>query len=138
MPTRMKRLPAIAGCLLALGLPRFAQAGTMFTNPVIFVTPANLNFGLVATNATATNTFLVENMGSGRLVGTATVPAPFKILSGGKYTLGANEAQILTITYTPSGTASDTQTVKFTGGGETKATVTGKPGATPPKKPKRK
>ena len=134
----MNRLLALAGCAFVLGVPRIAEAGTLFTNPVIFTTPMVLNFGPVADKATATNTFLVENMGSGRLVGTATVPAPFKILSGGDYTLRENEAQVVTVTYTPSGAVSDTQTVKFTGGGGSKATVTGKLGASPPKKSKRK
>ncbi len=77
----------MAGCVLVLGVPWIAEAGTLFTNPVIFVKPTALDFGPVASNTTATNTFLVENMGSGTLVGTATVAAPFKILSGGNYTL---------------------------------------------------
>jgi hypothetical protein len=134
----MKTLPAIGGCLIALWLAHCAQAGTMFTNPVIYITPATLNFGLVATNASATNTFLIENMGAGRLVGTATVKPPFKFLSDTNYSLGPNEAQVLTVTYTPGGGLSNTQTVLFTGGGGAKATVTGKPGAPPPKTAKRK
>lgn len=109
----------------------------MFTNPVIFVTPMVLNFGPVAESTTATNTFLVENMGSGKLVGTAAVPAPFKILSGGDYTLRAKEAQIVTVTYTPSGAAFDTETVTFTGGGGSKVTVNGKLKVSRTKKPKR-
>ena len=111
----------------------------MFTNPVIFVTPAVLNFGPVPeSTATATNTFLVENMGSGKLVGTAAVPARiFKILSGGDYTLRAKEAQIVTVTSTPSGAAFDTETVTFTGGGGSKVTVNGKLKVSRTKKPKR-
>ena len=54
----------------------------MFTNPVIYVKPLVLNFGPVATNKTATATFIVENMGSGKLVGKATDPDPFKIVAG--------------------------------------------------------
>jgi hypothetical protein len=127
----MNKLLAVAGGVLLLGVPRVAEAGTMFTNPVIYVKPLVLNFGPVATNKTATATFIVENMGSGKLVGKATVPAPFKIVAGGIYALKENEAQIVTITYKPSGAVSDKQTVKFTGGGEAKATVTGKP-APPP------
>jgi hypothetical protein len=127
----MNKLLAVAGGVLLLGVPCVAEAGTMFTNPVIYVKPLVLNFGPVATNKTATATFIVENMGSGKLVGKATVPAPFKIVAGGIYALKENEAQIVTITYKPSGAASDKQTVKFTGGGEAKATVTGKP-APPP------
>jgi hypothetical protein len=114
------------------------EASTLFTNPVIVVTPTTLNFGRVATNARATNTFLVENFGSGILVGTATVGAPFKILSGGDYKLKGNEAQFVTVIYKPTGTAPDSQTIQFTGGGGAKATVTGKPVPPPPKQLKRR
>ena len=65
------------------------------------------------------------------------VPAPFKILSGGKYTLRENEAQVVTVIYTPSGAASDAQTVKFTGGGGAKARVTGKLAGSASKPPSR-
>jgi hypothetical protein len=108
----MNKLLVIAGWTLFLSVPRIAEAGTLFTTPVIYVKPQVLDFGPVAGKTTATNTFLVENMGRDKLVGAATVPAPFKVLSGGNYTL--------------SGAATDTQTVKFTGGGGAKARVTGK------------
>lgn len=134
----MNKLFTLGGWLLFLGAPGVAAAGTLFTNPVIFVSPPTLNFGPVTTNAIATNTFVVENMGRGKLVGTATVQAPFKILSGGDYTLRENEAQVITLTYTPSGAAADTQTVQFTGGGGATATVTGKLAVAPLKKSKRR
>jgi hypothetical protein len=134
----MNRLQAFAASLLVLCAPWIAEASTLFTNPVIVVSPSALDFGRVATNATATNTFLVENIGSGKLVGMATVAAPFKILSGGDYTLRENEAQVITVTYKPTGAASDTQTVQFTGGGGAKATATGKLAVSAPKKSKRR
>jgi hypothetical protein len=105
----------------------------MFTNPVIYVQPMVLNFGRVPTNATATATFVVENMGIGILLGRASVPAPFKVTAGGNYSLKANEAQMVTVTYTPRSAAPDTQTVKFTGGGGAKTTVTGTPAPVPRK-----
>jgi hypothetical protein len=123
----MNKLLAVAGGVLLLGVPRVADAGTIFTNPVIYVTPTVLDFGRVATNRTATATFVVENMGSGKLVGKATVSAPFKVTAGGDYALKENELQVVTITYKPTGTAPDTQTVTFTGCGEAKATVKGIP-----------
>lgn len=129
----MNKLLAVAGGVLLLGAPRIAEAGTMFTNPVIYVQPMVLAFGRVPTNATATATFVVENMGIGILVGTASVPAPFKIVAGGNYALKANEAQMVTVTYTPRSAAPDTQTVKFTGGGGAKTTVTGTPAPVPRK-----
>lgn len=62
----------------------------------------------------------------------------FKILSGGDYTLLENEAQVITLTYQPTGAASDIQPVQFTGGGGAQATATGKFAVIPPKKPKRR
>ncbi len=110
---------------MVLGIVRMAEAGTMFTTPVIFVRPVALEFGAVPTNAIATNTFLVENMGSGKLVGTATVADPFRIISGRNYTLRAREAQVITVIYRPTGAELDTQTVTFTGGGGAEVTATG-------------
>ena len=134
----MKRLLLIAGFALVLSVPGVAPAATLFTVPVIYVSPQTLNFGKVADKAIATNTFLVENAGSGVLIGAATVPAPFKIIEGGKYKLRENEMQIVTVIYTPTGAKTDTQTVKFTGGGGAKALVTGKslnPGTKQSKRP---
>lgn len=134
----MNMLRALTASFLVLCAPCIVEASTLFTTPVIVVTPITLDFGRVATNTNATRTFLVENFGSGILVGTATVAAPFKILSGGDYKLKENEAQIVTVIYKPTGTAPDSQTVQFTGAGGAKATVTGKPTAPPPKQLKRR
>ena len=89
--------------LLILCAPRIVDASTLLSNPVLVVTPMTLDFGRVATNVTATKTFLVENIGSGKLVGTPTVAAPFKILSGGDYTLRENDAQVVTMMHKPTG-----------------------------------
>jgi hypothetical protein len=134
----MNKLRILAASLLVLCAPRIAEASTLFTNPVIVVSPKALDFGRVATNTTATNTFLVENIGRGTLVGKATIAVPFKILSGGDYSLRENEAQVITVTYRPTGAAFDTQTVQFTGGGGAKATATGKLAVSPSKKSKRR
>ena len=133
----MRRLFIIAGGALFLSVCQFAEADTLFTTPVLYVQPMALDFGPVAAQAVATNTFVVENMGRGTLVGNVTVAAPFKILSGGEYALRENEVQIIKVVYTPSGAASDTQVVKFTGGGGTKASATGKLDASGPKQSKR-
>ena len=129
----MHKSLALAVAIFLLGVSAATAASTLFTTPVIFLTPPVLNFGPVYTNSTATNTIIVENMGIGKLVGKATVPEPFKIVDGGDYSLRANEAQIVTITYKPSGAPLDKQTVTFTGGGGAKATVTGKPSLKPSK-----
>ncbi len=103
-----------------------ARAQSLFTNPVIVVSPMTLDFGAVPKNHTITNTFLVENAGGGRLVGKVSVPTPFKIIDGVNYSLLRNEAQVVTIVYRPSGAREDKKTVQFTGGGGAKATVRGR------------
>src|ERR1019366_881415 len=122
----MNKLRILAASLLVLGAPHFAQAATLFTTPVILVSPKTLDFGRVATKTIATNTFLVQNIGKGTLVGKATVALPFKILSGGDYSLRDNEAQVITVTYKPTAAALNTQTVQFRGGGGAKVIAAGK------------
>jgi len=134
----MNRLLAVAECLLILCVPCIAGNDTYFTTPVIVVTPVTLDFGRVTVGTTVTNTLLMENIGRGKLVGKATVAAPFKILSGASYSVRENEAQIITVTYKPTGTAPDEQTISFSGGGGARVTLTGKPKPAPPKRLMRK
>jgi hypothetical protein len=96
------------------------------TNGIILISPAKLNFGSVQIGKSATNTFVIENFGRGKLVGTASVPAPFKIISGDKYALTSKEIQVVTVVYTPERARTDKATVTFTGGNGGKAIVTGK------------
>jgi hypothetical protein len=104
----------------------FAASPSVWTSPIILVTPRTLDFKSVPSGTTVTNTFVIENVGHGRLVGTATVDPPFKIISGGDYSMKYGAAQIVTIAYTPSGATNDQREVKFTGGPGTKLTVMGK------------
>ncbi len=87
------------------------------TNPIIIITPAKLDFGFVPAGKSATNTFLVENAGHGKLSCTASVSAPFKIDSGGNFTLKPSEAQVVTLTYTPKDPRVDIALVTFAAGG---------------------
>lgn len=50
------------------------------------------------------------------LFGGASVPAPFSIVSGGTYSLGAGARQIVTVRYSPSAAGTHSQNVTFTGG----------------------
>ena len=120
----MKRLLALVGGVVSFSC--FAGSTSLFTMPVIIVTPMTKNFGSVPAGASVTNAFVVENAGSGTLVGKATVPPPFKILSGGDYSLKRADAQVVTITYKPSGASIDERAVRFSGGGGAKAMVVGR------------
>ncbi len=94
-------------------------------NPVIQVTPGSVAYGTMLTGTSKTNSFTVANMGGGTLSGTASVVAPFSILSGGSYSLGSNQSQTVTVEFSPTVASNYTQSVTFTGGGGTNATVTG-------------
>jgi hypothetical protein len=128
----MKRVCVSAGMILVFSFC-VAEAGTLFTNPVMVVTPMALDFAAVATNKLATNTFLVQNVGGGKLVGKATVAAPFKIIDGGNYELRTDEAQVVTLIYVPKSTFTNVQMVTFTGANKTTAKVIGRiSSASPP------
>jgi hypothetical protein len=130
----VKRSPLLRHVIAAisafcLGCFSLGAADSLFKDPVISVSPKSLDFGSVPVKTTVTNSVLVENWGGGRLVGKVTVARPFKIISGGTYRLGAADAQVVMIAYTPSGQALDTNVLKFTGGGGTVVPVVGKSAA---------
>jgi hypothetical protein len=123
----MKKRFALVGAFTVLSSWCIVHADTYFTRPFIVVSPMKADFGTLRKGESATNSFLVENVGGGTMVGTATVPAPFKVLSGGSYKLTRNEAQVVTVVYTPDNAGTNTQVITFTGGtSPVKATVTGK------------
>jgi hypothetical protein len=122
----MKRTITISICALAASWFTAAAGDSLFTMPIISVSPRQIEFGAVPLKESVTNSFVVENWGGGKLIGKASVPRPFKILSGSSYRLSPGDAQIVTISYTPSGAPVDTNVVTFTGGGGTIARVTGR------------
>jgi len=129
--TMKKRSALIGPLLLASGLG-LAHAGTLLTTPIIFVQPSTIDFGKVEQKQSATNSFVVENVGSGTLVGRAEVPPPFKVTSGATYKLRRSEIQIVTVVYAPNETGTNVESVKFTGAvADASATVRGK-GVPPP------
>jgi Leucine-rich repeat (LRR) protein len=99
--------------------------GTAYAAPVITVTPASRDFGSIQVNTTADLTFTVQNSGGGTLSGTATVTAPFSVVSGGSYTLTAGQSQTVTVRYSPTSVDTHSGTVMFTGGGGVSRSVTG-------------
>ena len=93
--------------------------------PVIQVTPGSMSYGTLLSGTSVTNSFMVQNVRGGILSGTASVGAPFSILSGGSYNLGSNQSQTVTMVFSPSGAGNYSQNVTFTGGGGTNAVVSG-------------
>jgi hypothetical protein len=83
----------------------------------ISVTPAQLQFGTVEIGGTTELSFTVRNSGSGTMVGTARTDAPFAIVSGGNYSLGAGESQTVVVSFSPTGAEDYIEDVVFTGGG---------------------
>ena len=132
----MKR--SIMTVIATFGLAWFAaRAGeSLFTTPIIEISPHGIDFGAVPWKQTVRTNFVVENWGGGSLVGKASVKAPFKILSGGSYQLRPGDAQIVTVSYMPTGAPLDTNVVKFTGGGGALVPITGKLAGTIPGKEK--
>jgi len=96
------------------------------TIPVLHVTPVSLNFGYVPVGSTKDLSLTVKNTGGGTLTGIATTAAPFSIVSGESYNLGADASQVVTVRYQPTSSGKHTGTVVFTGGNGATIPVTGK------------
>lgn len=121
--------PAVTEKATTKGSSTNAPGSSLFPTPVVVITPGIMDFGGVLTNTYATNTFLVENAGRGKVVGKASVSPPFKITDGANYSLSRKEKQVVTIVYGPrilTG-SNDVRNVTFTGAGTAKALVTGTP-----------
>ena len=61
--------------------------------PILQVTPGTIGYGTLLVGTSKTNSFTVKNIGTGTLSGTASVGAPFSIVSGGSYNLSSNQSQ---------------------------------------------
>lgn len=86
---------------------------------LITVSPGAYDFGLVETGGTGQGTFVVQNIGTGTLSGSASVAAPFSVISGSPYNLAANEFTNVTVRFSPTNSGAAVGTVTFTGGGGT-------------------
>ena len=103
--------------------------------PVLQVTPGSIAYGTILNGTSKTNSFTVQNMGTGTLIGTASVGAPFSVVSGGSYSLGASASQTVTVVFSPTVASNYNQSVTFTGGNGTSTTVTGSATNAPPNLP---
>ena len=92
------------------------------------VSPAGtVSLGSVNLGSFAEKTFTVSNTSGGTVSGSASVAAPFSIVSGSLFTLGGVGAtQAVTVRFTPTTTTTVSTTLTFTaGGGAITAIVTG-------------
>ena len=105
-----------------IGAYQFESGGQ---DPVVSVTPSSLDFGSLIVGSTLDLTLTVQNTGSGTLSGSASVAAPFSVVSGAAYSLGANESQSVTVRYSPSAAGNHAQNVSFSGGGGATVSVNG-------------
>jgi PKD repeat protein len=99
----------------------------------LVVTPANLNFGLIATGTTAQAAMVISNAGSAVLNGTAAITGgPFTILSGAAYNLGQAGATNLVVEFAPTTAGSFSNLVVFTStGGASSNVVVGRAATAP-------
>jgi adhesin HecA-like repeat protein len=93
--------------------------------PIIQVNPGSIGYGTILTGTSKTNSFTVQNIGTGTLSGTASVGSPFSIVSGGSYNLGAGQTQLVLVAFRPLVASNYNQSVNFSGGGGTNTTVSG-------------
>src|SRR6266446_5537282 len=79
-----------------------------------------VNFGSVNLGTSADQTVTVQNTAGGTVSGTASVSAPFSIVSGGSFSaVGTGGTQAVTVRFTPTTTATATANVTFSSSGDT-------------------
>ena len=71
--------------------------------PQLSGVPSSLDFGTVAVGQTGDQSFTVTNSGGGTLMGSVSTAAPFSIVSGGSFSLGAEQSQTVTVRFSPTG-----------------------------------
>jgi hypothetical protein len=105
-------------------------------NPVLEVAPPSLNFGNVMVGQCSDQSFEVRNSGGGTLSGTATTSLPFSIISGGSFSLGANQSAQVTVRFCPTVAGQANGTVSFSSnGGNISRSVSGVGITQPPLQP---
>ena len=94
--------------------------------PQLTVTPASLNYGNVTVDRTKDLTFTVTNAGTDTLTGSASTSTPFRIVSGGTFSLSAGSSQTVTVRFSPIALSPFNGTLSFTtNGGNSSKMVTG-------------
>jgi hypothetical protein len=95
------------------------------TNPAVSVNPGSLIFAAIPVSTSATQAFVVQNIGGGTLTGTASASAPYSILGTASYSLGSNASQTINVRYAPTQAGVNGGTVTLTGNQSTTLPVSG-------------
>jgi hypothetical protein len=103
----------------------FTQVITTHTQAAIAVSPRSLQFAPITVGNAGKLTFKVCNAGTGLLTGTANVPAPFRIVSGGRYALAGSQGQDITVQFVPKQAGIFVAVVRLTGAGNARLIVSG-------------
>ncbi len=93
--------------------------------PNISVSPSSINFGTVNLGVQVDKPFIVKNIGGGLLAGEASTIAPFSVVSGGSYELGAGQSQSIVVRFAPNALGSFSGNVNFSGAAGDSRTVSG-------------
>ena len=84
---------------------------------IVWVSTNWLWFGTNLTGATNDLSVTVSNAGTGTLIGSASTASPFSVIGASSYAITGTDTTNLTVRYTRSGAASDTNELALTGGG---------------------
>jgi hypothetical protein len=97
---------------------RFVYAGPEPASPVLSVSPASLDFGTLMVGNNSNLSFVVQNLGRGTLVGSASVATggTFRVVSGSSYSLDIGQSATITIRCMPAAPGVAADRVVFTGG----------------------
>ena len=97
-----------------------APAGAVAKVEIAVAPTTTVNFGNVNVGNSATQTFTVQSTRTGTVTGTASVSAPFSIVSGSPFTLvGTGATATVTVRFTPTSATTASTNVNFTADGDT-------------------
>jgi hypothetical protein len=84
-----------------------------------------VSFGSVRAGSFADRTFTVSNTGGGTVSGSASVTAPFRVVSGTPFNLsGVGASQVVTVRFSPTSATTFSTNLRFSSGGSTVSVVT--------------
>ena len=92
---------------------------------IVWVSTNWLWFGTNLTGATNDLSVTVSNSGTGTLTGSASTASPFSVIGASSYAITGTDTTNITVRYTRSGAANDTNELALTGGGATNVHLSG-------------